>query len=50
MGSKETREKTKAAFQMRGDDDTVQRGDGGGGERWLDSRHILTVEQSGLGD
>ena len=48
MGSKETREEDKATFQMRDNCDTGSIR--GGGERWLDMKYILMVEQSGLDD
>lgn len=50
MGSKETRETAKAALQMKDDHDTDQGGVRGGGQRCLDSKYILMVEQSGLDD
>ena len=50
MGSKETREKDKATFQMRDNCDTDKGSIRGGGERWLDMKYISMVEQSGLDD
>lgn len=49
-GSKETREKVKAAFQVRADGDTDQGFDKGADERQLDSKRVVMVEQSGLND
>lgn len=49
-GSTETREKVKAAFQVRADGDTDQGFDKGADERQLDSKRVVMVEQSGLND
>lgn len=50
MGSKETREKAKASFQMSDDHSTDQGDVSRDGERRQDLKYILMTEQSGLND